>query len=135
MTNKKTAYYQIYDPSVLEMSEYCVSQRMCNDIANLEDDIFEFGKEMIKLSKNLDGLDKQEIAAKIQVVVDKHCGDYLDINDNIANLDEYEGLEEYDEEDDEEDEDEEDGTDDWDEEDEDDIGEYYGDDDDDYDER
>lgn len=105
---KKTAYYQIYDPSRLEMPEYCIREDMCDDIASLEDDIFEFGKDMIKLSKNLDGLDKQEIAAKIQAIVNEHCGDYLEGNDSIANLDEYDGLEEYDEEDDEEDEDEED---------------------------
>ena len=95
MNTKKTAYYQTYDPSVLEMTEYCVRQDMCEDIANLEDDIFEFGKDMIKLSKNLDSLDKQEIVAKIQAVVEKHCGDYLEDNDSIANLDEYEGLEDY----------------------------------------
>ena len=106
MNTKKTAYYQIYNPSVLEMSEYCIRQDMCDDIAGLEDDIFEFGKDMIKLSKNLDGLDKKEIAAKIQAIVDEHCGDYLEDNDNIANLDEYDGLEEYDEEDEDEDEDE-----------------------------
>lgn len=105
MNTKKTAYYQTYDPSVLEMTEYCVRQDICEDTANLEDDIFEFGKDMIKLSKNLDNLDKQEIAAKIQAVVEKHCGDYLEDNDNIANLDEYDGLETYEE--DEEDEDEE----------------------------
>ena len=101
MNTKKTAYYQTYDPSVLEMTEYCVRQDMCEDIANLEDDIFEFGKDLIKLSKNLDSLDKQEIAAKIQAVVEKHCGDYLEDNDSIANLDEYEGLKEYDEDEDE----------------------------------
>jgi len=107
MNTKKTAYYQTYDPSVLEMTEYCVRQDMCDDIASLEDDIFEFGKEMIKLSKSLDGLDKQEIAAKIQAVVEKHCGDYLDPDDKIASLDEYDGLAVYEDEDD-EDEDEED---------------------------
>ena len=101
MNTRKTAYYQTYDPSVLEMTEYCVRQDMCEDIANLEDDIFEFGKDLIKLSKNLDSLDKQEIAAKIQAVVEKHCGDYLEDNDSIANLDEYEGLKEYDEDEDE----------------------------------
>ena len=101
MNTKKTAYYQVYDPSVLEMSEYYIREDMCDDIAGLEDDIFEFGKDMIKLSKNLDGLDKKEIAAKIQAVVDEHCGDYLEDNDSIANLDEYDGLEEYDEDEDE----------------------------------
>ena len=106
MNTKKTAYYQTYDPSVLEMSEYCIRQDMCDDIASLEDDIFEFGKDMIKLSKSLDGLDKQEIAAKIQAIVEKHCGDYLEDNDSIANLDEYSGLETYEDEgEDEEDED------------------------------
>ena len=95
MNTKKTAYFQIYDPSHLEMSEYCVREDMCDDIASLENDIFEFGKDMIKLSKNLDGLDKQEIANKIQAIVDEHCGDYLEDNDSIANLDEYKGLEEY----------------------------------------
>ena len=103
MNTKKTAYYQTYDPSVLEMIEYCVRQDMCDDIASLEDDIFEFGKDMIKLSKNLDGLDKQEIAAKIQVIVEKHCGDYLEDNDSIANLDEYDGLATYEEDEDEDD--------------------------------
>lgn len=105
MNTKKTAYYQTYDPSVLEMTEYCVRQDMCGDIACLEDGIFEFGKDMIKLSKNLDDLDKKEIAAKIQAVVEKYCGDYLEDNDSIANLDEYDGLETY-EEDEDEDEDE-----------------------------
>ena len=103
MNTKKTAYYQTYDPSVLEMTEYCVRQDMCDDIASLEDDIFEFGKDMIKLSKNLDSLDKQEIAAKIQAIVEKHCGDYLEDNDNIANLDEYDGLATYEEDEDEDD--------------------------------
>lgn len=103
-TKKKTAYYQQYDPSALEMSEYCAREEMCDDIASLEDSLFAFGQEMVKLSKSLDSLDKQEIAAKIQEVVDKYCGDYLEGNDNIANLDEYDGLEEYDEEDDDEDE-------------------------------
>ena len=97
MNTKKTAYYQTYDPTVLEMTEYCVRQDMCDDIARLEDGIFEFGKDMIKLSKNLDSLDKQEIAAKIQAVVDKHCRYYLESNDSIANLDEYDGLTTYDE--------------------------------------
>ena len=106
MNTKKTAYYQIYDPSVLEMTEYCIRQDMCDDIASLEDDIFEFGKDMIKLSKRLDDFDKQEIAAKIQAIVKKHCRDYLEDNDNIANLDEYDGLETYEDEDDGEDEDE-----------------------------
>lgn len=102
MNTKKTAYYQIYNPSVLEMSEYCIRQDMCDDIAGLEDDIFEFGKDMIKLSKNLDGLDKKEIAAKIQAIVDEHCGDYIEDNDSIANLDEYDGLAEYEEDDEDE---------------------------------
>jgi len=96
---RKTAYYQIYDPSAFDASEYCVRQ-----VARLEDDIFAFGKDMIRLSKNLNSLDKQEIVAKIQAVVDKHCGNYLVVNDSIANLDEYDGLEEYDEEDEDEDE-------------------------------
>lgn len=111
MNTKKTAYYQTYDPSVLEMTEYCVRQDMCDDIAGLEDDIFEFGKDMIRLSKNLDSLDKQEIATKIQAVVEKHCGDYLEDNDSIANLDEYDGLETYEDEDDDEDEEDEDDED------------------------
>ena len=81
---------------------------MCDDIASLEEDIFEFGKEMIKLSKSLDGLDTQKIAAKIQKIVKKHCEGYLEDNDNIANLDEYKGLEEYNEEDEDDEEDEED---------------------------
>lgn len=102
MSTKKTAYYQIYDPSALEMPEYCIKQDMCDDIAGLEGDIFEFGKDMIKLSKNLDSLDKKEIAAKIQAVVDEHCRDYLEDNDSIANLDEYDGLEEYEEDDEDE---------------------------------
>lgn len=101
MNTKKTAYYQKYDPSVLEMTEYCVRQDMCDDIGDLEDELFEFGQEMVKLSKRLDDFDKQEIAAKIQAIVKKHCGDYLEDNDNIANLDEYEGLEAYDEDEDE----------------------------------
>lgn len=101
---KKTAYYQIYDPSVLEMPEYCVRQDMCDDIASLEDELFEFGQEMIKLSKSLDGLDKQEIAVKIQDIVKKHCEDYIEQDDSIANLDEYDGLEEYDEDEEYEDE-------------------------------
>lgn len=99
--SNKTAYYQTYDPSVLEMTEYCIREDMCDDIASLEDDIFEFGQEMVKLSKSLDGLEKQEIAAKIQAVVEKHCGDYLEDNDSIANLDEYDGLKEHDEDEDE----------------------------------
>ena len=107
MNTKKTAYYRIYDPSVLEMSEYCVREDMCDDIASLENDIFEFGKDMIRLSKNLDSLDKQEIAAKIQVLVDKYCGYYLEANDSIANLDEYDGLVTYEDEDDDKDEDDE----------------------------
>ena len=75
--SKKTAYYQTYDPSVLEMTEYCIRQDMCNDIGNLEDELFAFGQEMVKLSKSLDGLEKQEIAAKIQDIVKKHCDCYL----------------------------------------------------------
>ena len=102
----KTAYYQTYDPSVLDMPEFCIKQDMCDDIASLEDDIFEFGQELITLSKSLDGLDKQAIAAKIQNIVKKHCEDYLENNDSIANLDEYDGLEEYDEDEEYEDEDE-----------------------------
>ena len=103
-TTKKTAYYQVYDPSVLGQSDYSIMQDTCDDIARLEDDIFEFGKDLIKLSKTLDKLDKQKIAAKIQAIVEEHCGDYLDADDSIANLDEYGDLEEYegDEEDDEE---------------------------------
>lgn len=104
MNTKKTAYYQIYDPSVLDMTEYCIRQDICDDIANLEDDMFEFGKDMIKLSKNLDNLYKQEIVAKIQAIVDKHCGDYLEDNDSIENLDKYEGLKEYEDDEDESDE-------------------------------
>lgn len=107
MSTKKTAYYQTYDPSVLEMTEYCVREDMCDDIASLEDDIFEFGQEIVKLSKSLDGLDKSEIASKIQTIAAKHCDCYLEDGDSIANLDEYDGLEsseDYDE-DDEDDED------------------------------
>ena len=75
--NRKTAYYQSYDPSVLEMSEYCVRQDMCDDIGSLED------------------------------IVRKNCECYLEEDDSIDSLDEYDGLEQYDEEDeDEEDEDE-----------------------------
>lgn len=107
MSEKKTAYYQDYDPSKLEMPEYCVRQDMCDDIASLEDTVFAFGQEMVKLSKSLDSLDKQEIAAKIQAVVEKHCRRYLEDNDNIANLDEYDGLKEWSDEDDEVDEDDE----------------------------
>ena len=79
---------------------------MCDDIGSLEDELFEFGQEMVTLSKNLDGLDKQEIAARIQDIVKRHCEDYLDQGDSIANLDEYDGLEQYDEDEDENDEDE-----------------------------
>ena len=104
MANKKTAYYQSYDPSGLDMTEYCVREDMCDDIASLEDDIFEFGKDMIRLSKKLDSLDKQEIVAKIQAIVEEHCGDYLEENDSIANLDEYDGLALYEDEDEDEDE-------------------------------
>jgi hypothetical protein len=100
----KTAYYRRYNPSVLDMTEYCIREDMCEDIGDLEDDIFEFGKDMIKLSKSLDGLDKQEIAAKIQAVVKKYCEDYLERDDSIASLDEYDGLATYDEDEDDEDE-------------------------------
>lgn len=96
---KKTAYYQTYDPSCLEMTEYCIREDMCDDIASLEDELFAFGQEMVELSKNLDSLDKQEIAAKIQAVVEKHCGDYLEDSDSIASLDEYDGLETHEDED------------------------------------
>ena len=98
MKNKeimKTAYYQIYDPSVLDMTEYCIREEMCDDIADLEDDIFEFGKKIVKFSKNLDGLDAKEIASKLQSIAAKYCKNYLDSDDNIANLDEYDGLETY----------------------------------------
>jgi hypothetical protein len=78
---------------------------MCDDIAGLEDDIFEFGKKIVKLSKNLDGLDTKKIASKLQSITAKYCKDYLESNDSIANLDEYEGLEEYEEDDEDEDED------------------------------
>lgn len=105
MMKRKTAYYQSYDPSVLEMSEYCVRQDMCDDIGSLEDELFEFGQEMVKLSKSLDGLDKQEIAAKIQAIAAKHCDCYLEDGDGIGSLDEYDGLEQYDEDEDEDDED------------------------------
>ena len=104
MSTKKTAYYQTYDPSVLEMTEYCVREDMCDDIASLEDDIFEFGQEIVKLSKSLDGLDKSEIASKIQDIAAKYCDCYLKDGDSIANLDEYDGLEsseDYDEDDEE----------------------------------
>ena len=106
--SKKTAYYQTYDPSVLEMPEYYVRQDMCDDIANLEDDIFEFGKKIVKFSKNLDGLDAKEIASKLQSIAAKYCEDYLDPDDDIANLDEYDGLKTYVDEDEDEDEDDED---------------------------
>lgn len=103
---KKTAYYQDYDPSKLEMPKFCVKSDMCDDITSLEDRLFKFGQEMVKLSKSLDGLEKNEIAAKIQAVVEKHCGDYLEDNDSIASLDEYDGLETHDEDEEDEDEDE-----------------------------
>ena len=106
MANKKTAYYQSYDPSGLEMTEYCVREDMCNDIASLEDDIFEFGKDMIRLSKSLEGMEKSDISSKIQSIVSKYCGGYLESGDSISNLDEYDGLALYDEDEDEEDEDE-----------------------------
>ena len=96
---KKTAYYHIYDPSRLEMPEYCVRQDMCDDIASLEDDLFAFGQEMVKLSKSLDSLDKQEIATKIQDIVKKYCEEYIEPDDKIASLDEYDGLESYEDED------------------------------------
>lgn len=105
MSRRKTAYYQTYDPSVLEMTEYCIRQDMCDDIGSLEDELFAFGQEMVKLSKSLDGLDKQEIAAKIQDIVKKHCDCYLEDGDSIASLDEYDGLEaleDYDEDDEDE---------------------------------
>lgn len=98
---KKTAYYLRYDPSRVEMSEYCIRQDMCDDIASLEDSLFVFGQEMVKFSKNLDGLEKQKIVAKIQDIVKKYCEAYIEQDDNIANLDEYDGLEEYDEDEDE----------------------------------
>lgn len=104
MTNKKTAYYQSYDPSVLEMSEYCVREDMCDDIASLEDDIFQFGKDMIRLSKSLEGMEKSDISSKIQSIVSKYCGNYLDAGDSISNLDEYDGLASYEDEDEDEDE-------------------------------
>ena len=56
---------------------------------------------MVKLSKSLDGLEKQEIVAKIQDIIKKHCGDYLEPDDSIASLDEYDGLEEHGEDEDE----------------------------------
>lgn len=99
---KKTAYYQDYDPSKLEMPEYYVKSDMCDDIACLENSLFAFGQKMVKLSKSLDGLKKQEIAAKIQDIVKKHCGRYLEPDDSIASLDEYDGLKERSDEDDEE---------------------------------
>lgn len=98
---KKTAHYQKYDPSRLEMPEYCARQDMCDDIASLEDSLFAFGQEMVKLSKSLDGLEKQEIAAKIQDIAKKHCEDYLEPDDSIVSLDEYDGLEEHGEDEDE----------------------------------
>ena len=106
MANKKTAYYQSYDPSGLDMTEYCVREDMCDDIASLEDDIFEFGKEMIRLSKNLEGMEKSDISSKIQSIVSKYCEDYLESGDSISNLDEYDGLELYEDEDEDEDEEE-----------------------------
>lgn len=105
MANKKTAYYQSYDPSVLEMTEYCVREDMCDDIASLEDDIFEFGKDMIRLSKSLEGMEKSDISSKIQAIVSKYCENYLESNDSISNLDEYDGLASYEDEDEDEDED------------------------------
>ena len=103
-SGKKTAYYQNYDPSLLDMPEFCIKQDMCDDIADLEDELFAFGQEMVKLSKSLDGLEKSEIAAKIREIAGKHCRQYLEYGDKIESLDEYEGLEEHDEDDDEEDE-------------------------------
>jgi hypothetical protein len=108
MTNKKTAYYQFYDPSVLEMPEYCVREDMCDDIASLEDDIFQFGKDMIRLSKSLEGMEKSDISSKIQSIVSKYCEDYLESDDSISNLDDYDALALYEDEDEDEDEDEED---------------------------
>ena len=83
------------------MPEYCIREDVCNDIGNLEDELFAFGQEMVKRSKSLAGLEKQEIAAKIQDIVKKHCDCYLEDGDSIASLDEYEGLEEHDEDEDE----------------------------------
>ena len=105
MTNKKTAYYQSYDPSGLEMTEYCVREDICDDIASLEDDIFEFGKDMIRLSKSLEGMEKSDISSKIQSIVSKYCKNYLESDDSISNLDEYDGLALYEDEDEDEDED------------------------------
>ena len=92
---KKTAHYQKYDPSRLEMPEYCARQDMCDDIASLEDSLFVFGQEMVKLSKSLDGLEKNEIAAKIREIAGKYCRQYLEYGDSIDSLDEYDGLEEH----------------------------------------
>ena len=122
MKNKeitKTAYYQVYDPSVLDMTEYCIREEMCDNIGDLEDDIFKFGKKIVKFSKNLDGLDAKEIASKLQSIVAKYCKNYLNPDDNIANLDEYDGLEiyedeyEYEDEDEDEDEYEDEDEDEW----------------------
>ncbi len=104
MTNKKTAYYNSYDPSSLEMSEYCVREDMCNTIGSLEDDIFAFGQDMIHLSKSLEGLQTSEISSRIQSIVSKYCSNYLEGNDAISNLDNYDGLAFYDEDEDEDDE-------------------------------
>ena len=63
------------------------------------------GQKIVKLSKSLDGLDKQEIASKLQAIAAEYCEDYLEPDDKIANLDEYDGLELYDEDEDEDEED------------------------------
>lgn len=99
--DKKIAYYSSYDPSQLEMPEYCIKEDMCDTIAGLEDDIFSFGQEMIKLSKQLDGIENKKIASEIQSIVKKYCECYISDNDDIKNLDEYDGLELYDEDEDE----------------------------------
>ena len=112
MANKKTAYYNSYNPSSLEMSEYCVRQDMCDTIGSLEDDIFAFGQDMISLSKSLEGLQPSEISSRIQSIVSKYCNGYLDGNDTISNLDNYDGLELY--EDDEDEDDEESDEEEWD---------------------
>ena len=83
------------------MPEFCVKSDMCDDIASLEDRLFKFGQDIIKLSKSLDSLEKNEIAAKIREIAGKYCRQYLESGDSIANLDEYEGLEEYNEDEDE----------------------------------
>ena len=99
--NKKIAYYSQYNPSQLEMPEYCIREDMCDSIASLEDDIFSFGQEMITLSKQLDGMENKKIASEIQLIVKKYCDCYINGNDDIKNLDEYDGLALYDEDEDE----------------------------------